>query len=219
MTLVLEGVEIAAPDGRLLVVSASGVFERGVTALIGENGSGKSTLLRALFGLHPLRAGTIRFGPYDHLRDRRAFLERAVFMPQDFTAYSDLSASEFLGYFLQLRGFSKPAAQERSREWLAAVGLEPVAEKRTATFSPGMLQRLGFAYALQTGAQLCVMDEPFAGIDPRARSVLADLLFEFSADRVTILSTHHLTEMTERGAASACISERQLALDPAVRRA
>ncbi|MFV2072657.1 MAG: ATP-binding cassette domain-containing protein [Thermoanaerobaculales bacterium] len=212
MNLALEGVEIAMPDGRSLIASANLTFEQGVTTLVGENGSGKSTLLRALFGLHPLKAGAIRFGPYDHRRDRKAFLAHAVFVPQNFTAYPELSGREFLGYFLRLRGQSKRIANERSREWLAVVGLESAAESRTGTYSAGMLHRLGFAYALQTGAPLCVMDEPFAGVDPRARAVLTDLLFDVSVDRVTIVCTHHVNEMAERGAATSHITGGRITL-------
>lgn len=218
MELVLDGVEIATPDGRPLIAATSVTFEPGVTTLIGANGSGKSTLLRALFGLHPIGAGSIRFGPHDHRRDRRAFLERAVFMPQDFTAYPELSAREFLGYFLRLRGLSKRAADDRCREWLAAVGLEHAADQRAGTFSPGMLQRLGFAYALQTGASLCVMDEPFAGVDPDARAALAELLFDDALDRVTLLCTHHVAEMAERGAACARIAGGRITLEDGPRR-
>lgn len=213
MDLVLDSVEIAAPDGRTLIASASLAFRKGVTTLIGENGAGKSTLLRALFALHPLKSGTIRFGSHDHRRNRKAFLEQAVFMPQNFAAYPELTGREFLEYFLRLRGVSKRAAVDRARGWLAAVGIENAAETKTATYSQGMLQRLGFAYAMQSGARLCVLDEPFAGVDPDARIALMNLLFDTSADRVTILCTHHVEEMVERGAAIVRIAGGRIAVD------
>lgn len=206
MDLILGDVKILAPDGRPLIASASLAFHPGVTALIGENGAGKSTLLRAIFALHPLQTGTICFGPNDHRRNRKAFLERAVYMPQNFTAYPELTGLEFLSYFLRLRNVPKRDANDRSREWLATVGLDNTADKRTGTYSPGMLQRLGFAYAMQMDVPLCVMDEPFAGVDPETRAALTDLLFEVSTYRVTIICTHHAEEMTERGAAIARIA-------------
>ncbi|MFP2905396.1 ATP-binding cassette domain-containing protein [Pyxidicoccus sp. 3LFB2] len=212
MRLVLDNVEIAAPDGRPLIAASSLAFGSGVTALLGENGAGKSTLLKTIFALHALKGGTIHFGPHDHLRDRRAFLEHAVFMPQNFTAYPELTGREFLHYFLRMRGVSKRETRERAGEWLAAVGLEPASEKKTGTYSQGMLQRLGFAYAMQSGAALCVMDEPFAGVDPDARAKLTELLFAASAQRVTLLCTHHVEEMTERGAATASVAGGRLSL-------
>lgn len=81
MNLDLVGVDLAAPDGAPLIRAATLAIAEGVTALIGGNGAGKSTLLRAIFGLHPLSAGMIRFGDYDHRRDRRAFLTHAAFVP------------------------------------------------------------------------------------------------------------------------------------------
>lgn len=218
MKLLLENVDIAAPDGRALITAATAAFGQGITAVVGENGAGKSTLLRTLLGLHPLKGGSIRLGPHDALRDRRAFLEQAVFMPQNFTAYPELTGREFLLYFLQLRGVSRREARERTGEWLAAVGLEPAAERKTGTYSQGMLQRLGFAYAMQSGAPLCVMDEPFAGVDPEARAKLTNLLFAASSERVTLLCTHHVEELTDRGAAAARVAGGRLSLEARVTR-
>lgn len=212
MDLVVDDVEIVAPDGRPLITSASVAFHPRVTALIGENGAGKSTFLRAIFALYPLKAGTIRFGPHDHRQNRKAFLEHAVYMPQNFTAYPELTGVEFLSYFLRLRDVSRREATDRAREWLASVGLDHAADKRTGSYSPGMLQRLGFAYAMQTRAPLCVMDEPFAGVDPQTRAALTDLLFDTSADRVTIICTHHVEEMAGRNAIIARIAGGAIAV-------
>jgi ABC-type multidrug transport system ATPase subunit len=218
LDLTLDRIELATPDGAPLLVAASAAFGPGVTALTGRNGAGKSTLLRAVFGLHPLAGGTVRFGPYDHVRDRAAFLERAAFMPQNFTAYPELTGREFLVYFLRLRAVARREADERAREWLGAVGLGKAGEMRTGTYSQGMLQRLGFAYAMQTGAPLCVMDEPFAGVDPDARAALTDLLFDGMEGRTVLLTTHHVEEMTERGASVARVSGGSVTtLEPALR--
>jgi ABC-2 type transport system ATP-binding protein len=210
MELVFEGVDITAPDGRPLITAASLALGPGVTAVLGGNGAGKSTMLRTLFALHPLQGGSIRFGPHDHLRNRRAFLEHSVFMPQNFTAYPELTGREFLQYFLKMRGVPVSEAKPQADAWLAAVGLEHAASQKTGTYSQGMLQRLGFAYALQSRAPLCVMDEPFAGVDPDARARLTELLFETSSQRVTLVCTHHVEEMTERGAATVRIAEGKL---------
>lgn len=218
MDLILEGVEIVAPDGHPLIASASVAFQPGVTALIGENGAGKSTLLRAIFALYPLKSGAIRFGPHDHRQERKEFLERAVYMPQNFTAYPELTGAEFLSYFLRLRAVSSRDAGARAREWLSAVGLAHATDKRAGSYSPGMLQRLGFAYAMQTRVPLCIMDEPFAGVDPDARAALTDMLFDASPDRTTVICTHHVEEMTQRGAAIARIAGGRINMDGALAR-
>lgn len=213
MDLHFDGLTLAAHDRTPLISSTTATISLGVTALLGSNGVGKSTLLRAIVALHPLQAGTVRLGQYDHQRDRAAFLARAVFVPQNFTAYPDLTAREFLTYFLRLRGVGKGEARERVSHWLAAVGLQQSAEQRTGVFSQGMLQRIGFAYAMQSDAALCVMDEPFAGVDPEGRAVLTALMFEAAKDRVILLSTHHIDEVTSRGAAVARIADRSFTLE------
>lgn len=78
---------------------------------------------------------------------------------------------------------TKRDAAERSREWLAAVGLQRAGGNKTGAYSQGMLQRLGFAYGMQCGAALCVLDEPFAGVDPDGRAALTEQLFQSSVGR------------------------------------
>lgn len=215
MELQLDGLTLAALDRTPLLGSTTATLSHGVTALVGSNGVGKSTLLRAIVALHPLQSGTVRLGPYDHQRDRVAFLAHSVFVPQNFAAYPDLTAREFLVYFLRLRGVGKGDARERANHWLAAVGLRQAAEQRTGVFSQGMLQRVGFAYAMQSDAELCVMDEPFAGVDPEGRAALTALMFEAARDRVILVSTHHLDEVTSRGAGVARIADRSFSLERA----
>jgi len=216
MELCLTGVELATIDGLPLIEPTTVTFPHGITALVGSNGAGKSTLLRAIVGLHPLTAGTIRLGAIDHRRDRTAFLAQSVFVPQNFTGYPEMTGEEFLTYFLRLRGVRRGDATRRAQEWLAAVGMEQAGRRKTATYSQGMLQRLGFAYAMQSNAELCVMDEPFAGIDPEGRDALTALLFRASSTCVTLLSTHHLEDVQTRGGAIARIAAHSLVLHRAL---
>ena len=213
MDLHFDGLTLATRDGVPLMTPTTATIPPGVTALLGSNGAGKSTLLRAIVALHPLEAGTVRLGQLDHRRDRAAFLAHAVFMPQSFTAYPDLSAREFLVYFLRLRGVPKREARDRAAWWLEAVGLARAADQRTGVFSQGMLQRVGFAYAMQSDAALCVLDEPFAGVDPEGRDVLTDLMFEAARERIVLLSTHHIDEVASRGATLARIADRAFSLE------
>ncbi|MEO8561338.1 MAG: ABC transporter ATP-binding protein [bacterium] len=213
MELHFDGLTLATRDRTRLIAPTTVTISPGVTALLGSNGAGKSTLLRAIVALHPLEAGTVRLGRYDHRRDHAEFLAHAVFMPQNFTAYPDLTAKEFLTYFLRLRGVSKVEANQRASYWLSAVGLEKATNQRTGVFSQGMLQRVGFAYAMQSEAALYVMDEPFAGVDPEGRAALTDLMFDVARDRVVLLSTHHIEEVTSRGAAVARIADGALSLE------
>lgn len=204
--LTLSDLRIAAPDGRILMTAAGAVFQPGVTALLGPNGAGKSTLLRTLATLNPPAAGSIVLNDIDSVREHRAYLDQMAFMPQNFSTYPDLTGQEFLEYALELRGCKRREARMVAAEWLQTVGLGSAARTKTGAYSQGMLQRLGFAYAMQMDVALYLLDEPFAGVDPESRSALTDLLFRTCADRIVVVSTHHVDEMEERGAAVARIA-------------
>lgn len=199
---VLEFTDVAVTTraGTKLISNFTAAVRCGLTALIGRNGAGKSTLLRTIFGLHPLATGSISLDGIDPVQARRAFCAIAIFQPQNFSSYPEMSGAEFLAYFSELRGIPGKQAKARSAEWLRRVGLEMDASRPTGQYSQGMLQRLGLAYALQASAKLCVLDEPFAGIDPSGRAAMSDLVAIEARERIVLIATHHLDEMIERGA-------------------
>lgn len=210
MQLKFTGCTFDTPCGRRILSIDKAIIYSGVSALTGPNGAGKSTLLRTIFGLHPLTEGQISLDSIDSRRNRQQFLAHSVFQPQNFAAYPDLTGLEFLTYFLRLRGASHNNASHNALYWIDRVGLSGVANRRTSQYSQGMLQRLGLAYALQSNAKLCVLDEPLAGVDPLARAQLSDLLFEMASERIILICTHHVEEMTERGASVVAINNGML---------
>ena len=186
---------IDAPGGQPLLLDASAEIGRGVTLLKGANGSGKSTLLRTVVGLHPLRAGTIDFDGVDSRTDRVAFLRNVAYMPQNFASYPGLSALSLLVYFLRLRGFRRKQAARQASYWLRQVGLFDRAGSDTAHLSPGARQRLGVAYVFQTGAPLCILDEPLAGVDSAGRTAMRRILQEEGAARTILLTSHESDDL------------------------
>lgn len=207
----LKDFRVAAVDGRPLLYAPDMTFHHGVTALVGPNGAGKSTFLRALATLHPVESGSIILDT--PAQDRRAILDNLIFLPQNFASYPDMTGQEVLEYYLQLRGAGRKQARSVATAWLEAVGLVQARNARTGTYSQGMLQRLGFAYAMQVDVRLYLLDEPFAGVDPETREALTDLLFSFCGDRTVIVCTHHVDEMVSRGAAIARVSNGTLAYE------
>lgn len=198
--LSIKDLSLTKPNGCPLIKNANVTFVPGITALVGANGSGKSTLLRCIAGLYPITCGSVRLDTLDNVRHKAAFLERMVFMPQGFAAYPELTGLEFLEYALGTRGSSRRSARYFAWAWLDAVGLGSVAKHKTCTYSQGMLQRLGFAFAMQINVPLYLMDEPFAGVDPESRESLLNLLFTYCQNSIAIISAHYIDEMTHRGA-------------------
>ncbi|MEO1222094.1 MAG: ATP-binding cassette domain-containing protein, partial [Pseudomonadota bacterium] len=140
---------------------------------------------------------------------------RAIYQPQNFVAYPDLTALEFLVYFARLRGVDKKAAKQRAESLLELVGLSQAANQRTDHFSQGMLQRLGLAYALQSGCSVVILDEPFAGVDPDAREVLLKLIVERAQQAIVLVCTHYITEFMAQGATRLDIAHGTLTKIPA----
>lgn len=198
--LQLKDVTITAPSGETLFDRINDVFSAGVTALIGSNGSGKSTLLRAIATIHSVAAGSILIGEIDSRQQRVRYLEQIVFLPQTFSAYPDLTGREFLEYSLRLRGAGRKNAKSIASAWLHQVNLETAADARTYTYSQGMLQRLGLAYAMQVDAQIYLLDEPFAGVDPESCQALMEILFMLGETKVVLVSTHEVETITRMGA-------------------
>lgn len=198
--LQLKEVTVTSPAGETLFDGVNQVFSPGVTALIGPNGSGKSTLLRAIATIHSVVKGEIRIGEIDSQEERGQYLNRLAFLPQTFSAYSDLTGREFLEYSLRLRGTSRKKAESTASAWLHQVNLESVADERTQTYSQGMLQRLGLAYALQVDVDVYLLDEPFAGVDPESCQSVMETLFLLGRSKIILVSTHEIEAITRMGA-------------------
>lgn len=181
-------------------------------ALFGPNGAGKSTLLRTLAGLLRANAGSVKvFGcelPADGgLRRRIGYLGHESFL------YRDLSARENLAYYARL--FSVDTEQT-PRAALVEVGLERFAERRVATFSRGMLQRLALARVFLHDPELLLLDEPLTGLDPQGAELLAAMLIERRARGVTILmATHDLERALACSSRALVLARGRVAWDSA----
>lgn len=201
MPVELRNLTIQSPLGVLLLENVNTSIDAGVTALTGANGAGKSTLLKTIATIDKPTKGSVVFNGIDNQTAKSQFLANMIYMPQNFAAYPALSGLEFLCYFLRLNGQSKKQAITIASRWIEAVGLVESINAPTRTYSQGMLQRLGFAYIMQTKVPLAIVDEPFAGVDPTSRAQLLALLFAPECkDRTVILCTHQVDEVLNTGA-------------------
>jgi ABC-type multidrug transport system ATPase subunit len=203
LTKVYDG-RVRSVDGVSLQVNA------GVLGLLGPNGAGKTTLMRILATLLDPTSGTASVDGYDVCRHRPQVRRILGYLPQQFGLYPQMTCREFLDYIGLLYGLSRAARREAVERTLRQVHLEEFATRRVRALSGGMKQRLGIGQAVLADSRLLIVDEPTAGLDPEERIRVRNLLGELARDRVIILSTHIVGDVSAAATTLALLRQGQL---------
>ncbi|MHA1190161.1 MAG: ATP-binding cassette domain-containing protein [Alphaproteobacteria bacterium] len=164
-----------------------------IAGFLGPNGSGKTTTIRVMCGLLTPEEGNGRVLGYD-IRTQALKIKREVgYMTQRFSFYEDLSIAENLTFVARLYGL-KPARDHVART-IDHLGLAARANQLAGTLSGGWKQRLALAACIMHTPKLLLLDEPTAGVDPKARREFWDEIHRLAADGLTVLvSTHYMDE-------------------------
>ena len=171
---------------------------KGLFGLLGPNGAGKSSLMRTIATLQQPDTGSITFDGIDVLSNPIALRKRLGYLPQDFGVYPRVSAMELLDHLAVLKGISdKSERSELVDGLLAHTNLYQHRRLAVSGFSGGMRQRFGIAQALIGDPDLLIVDEPTAGLDPEERNRFHNLLVTLGQDKVIILSTHIVDDVSE----------------------
>jgi ABC-type multidrug transport system ATPase subunit len=171
---------------------------QGMFGLLGPNGAGKSTLMRCVATLQIPTAGAITFDGIDVLAQPARLRALLGYLPQDFGVYPRVSAYDMLDHLAVLKGVTARGARRETVEGLLQqANLWEVRKRPIAGFSGGMRQRFGIAQALIGRPKLVIVDEPTAGLDPEERNRFNNLLAEVGEQRVVILSTHIVDDVTD----------------------
>src|SRR4051794_36741969 len=161
-----------------------------IYGLLGPNGSGKSTTLKIILGLLSATRGHTEIFGTD---SREVKSRRSVgFLPENPYFYRFLTGAETLRFYGKLSGLSGRTLNERIDEVLQSVSLEEARDRRLATYSKGMLQRIGLAQALIHQPRVVILDEPTAGVDPAGSRDISNLILGLKRDGVTVLLSSHL---------------------------
>ncbi|TCS63990.1 ABC transporter ATP-binding protein [Varunaivibrio sulfuroxidans] len=169
------------------------VFEGENLVLLGHNGAGKTTLMKIVLGLTRASAGKVRVMGEDPVVAASTVLRgRFGYLPEKVSLYENLSGREALRFYARLKGENFAACDDL----LEQMGLAPAADRRIATYSKGMRQRLGLAQAILGSPRLLFLDEPTTGLDPTSRQDFYALLRDLRKSGVTMfLSSHALSEV------------------------
>lgn len=169
-----------------------------VFGYIGPNGAGKTTSMRILATLELPTAGDAFIEGLSSVNDPDRVRRRLGFMPDAFGSYSDTNCAEYLDFFARSNGLIGRERTRRIRWVMDFTGLRSMAEKPITGLSKGMRQRLCLGRALIHDPSVLILDEPAAGLDPRARIELRQIIRSLAADGKTILiSSHILSELAE----------------------
>src|SRR6187455_2514993 len=180
--------------GRAVVQNLSMQVKRGsIYGFLGPNGSGKTTTIRMLCGLLTPDAGEGTCLGYDIRRDADKIKRQVGYMTQRFSLYQDLSVRENLEFVARLYGVSDPRGT--ARDMIKRLGLTGREEQLAGNLSGGWKQRLALGACTLPNPQLLLLDEPTAGVDPKARRDFWNEIHALAADGLTVLvSTHYMDE-------------------------
>lgn len=170
-------------------------LESGVYGLLGPNGAGKSTLMKQIVTVTSPTSGNILYNGKDIKSLDDKYRDIVGYLPQDFDAYKNFKAKDFLMYMAALKGMDKQTSKKRVDELLKLVGLSEVSNKLVSKFSGGMKRRVGIAQALLNNPKVLILDEPTAGLDPQERTRFRNLLSQIGRDTIVILSTHIISDI------------------------
>jgi ABC-2 type transport system ATP-binding protein len=194
-----------------------------ITGFLGPNGSGKTTTLRMLCGLLTPDSGEGRVLGLDFRKDAEAVKRQTGYMTQKFSLYEDLSIEENLDFVARVHELDR--RRERVKDSLDRLGLTARRKQLAGSLSGGWKQRLALAASVMHEPRLLLLDEPTAGVDPKARREFWDEIHALSAEGLTVMvSTHYMDEaerchdiayiaygkLMARGTAEAVIAESGL---------
>jgi len=181
-------------DGRKAVRNLSMRVKRGqIYGFLGPNGSGKTTTIRMLCGLLTPDEGRGTCLGYDIRREADKIKRHVGYMTQRFSLYQDLSVRENLEFVARLYGVADPAAAARAM--IERLGLDDRQGQLAGELSGGWKQRLALGACTLPNPQLLLLDEPTAGVDPKARREFWNEIHALAARGLTVLvSTHYMDE-------------------------
>jgi ABC-2 type transport system ATP-binding protein len=172
---------------------------RASVGLLGANGAGKTTLIRTLLGLIAPDRGSATVVGFDTQREGTKVREFVGYMPEAEGLPSSTTAADFVGHMAEMSGLPPRAARQRAADVLYQVGLAEERYRLIKGFSTGMRQRVKLAQAIVHDPKLVFLDEPTAGLDPRGREEMLELIERIYRQLgIAVVVSTHILEDVER---------------------
>ena len=172
------------------------VSEGEVLGFLGPNGAGKSTTMKVITGFLSPTAGIVEIDGHDIIENPIKAKSLIGYLPEGAPCYGDMSVFEFLSFIAEIRGFRNEEATKRVQHALNLVELKSVRQQSIETLSKGFKRRVGLAQAIMHDPKVLILDEPTDGLDPNQKHHVRELIKNLAKDKIVIISTHILEEVS-----------------------
>jgi ABC-2 type transport system ATP-binding protein len=172
------------------------VKEGEVLGFLGPNGAGKSTTMKIITGFLAPSSGSASVDGFDISENPIEAKALIGYLPEGAPCYGDMTTLEFLRFIAQVRGFHGEEIDKRVDHAIKEVALESVRHQTIETLSKGFKRRVGLAQAIMHDPKVLILDEPTDGLDPNQKHHVRELIRNLAKDKIVIISTHILEEVT-----------------------
>lgn len=184
-----------------------------VLGFLGPNGAGKSTTMKMLTGFLAPTSGTASILGCDIQTQTLEAQRQIGYLPEGAPCYGDMTVRGFLEFIAEVRGFRGAEKKQRVQRAVQQVELEKVLEQSIETLSKGFKRRVGLAQAILHDPRVLILDEPTDGLDPNQKHQVRQLIQGLAQDKIVIISTHILEEVTALCTRAVVIAQGRLLVD------
>lgn len=201
----LDAVECSLENERVLNIRSC-IFTTGITFVVGKNGSGKSTLLKLLSTASKPDRGGVTYtrlvsdhqqGTYRKQLNAEDVRKMIGFLPQHFRGHSQMTVQRYLTYIAYHKGIPHQLVKSTLEQWIEDTGLFKSRHKKLCNLSGGQLQKVGLIQALINHPRICILDEPFVGLDNEEKLFFKRKIERLAFHSVVIISTHLVEEIDQ----------------------
>ena len=189
------------------------VKEGEVLGFLGPNGAGKSTTMKLITGFLSASHGSVSIEGFDISKNPIEAKSLMGYLPEGAPSYGDMTTLEFLNFVAQIRGYTGEEILLRVQRVLDEVELNSVSQQTIETLSKGFKRRVGLAQAIMHDPKVLILDEPTDGLDPNQKHHVRELIKNLARDKIVIISTHILEEVTAVCSRAIIIAQGRIVAD------
>jgi len=184
-----------------------------VLGFLGPNGAGKSTTMKMITGFVAPSSGSARICGHDIQAETLAAQRRIGYLPEGAPCYAEMTPAQFLAFIADIRGMAGATRASRIEEVVQLLHLGPVLSQTIETLSKGFKRRVGLAQAILHDPDVLILDEPTDGLDPNQKHEVRELIRSMSKQKLIVISTHILEEVSAVCTRAIIIADGRLLVD------